>query len=246
MNNKTQMAAAIGAGYLLGRTRRMKLALMLAGAGTAGRFPGGPRELLTLGTKMLSNSPEVAKLGDTVRSELVSAAKAAAVTAASQRIDSLSNRLQSGGQEITGTVGDATDNVTDVTKVSRFGRKKRTRSRDDEQPGTDEQPEDELAGEEDEADDYEERGEDEAAAKDEAGAEEPDEDEADEEPAPRKRPTPRRRASNSGSSRPTASRSRTAKSTAKSDEDDEEAPARKRRTRAKATTDSAPVRRARR
>jgi hypothetical protein len=235
MNNKTQMAAAIGAGYLLGRTRRMKLALMLAGAGTAGRFPGGPRELLTLGTKMLSNSPEVAKLGDTVRSELVSAAKAAAVTAASQRIDSLSNRLQSGGQEITGTVGDATDNVTDVTKVSRFGRKKRTRSRDDEQPGTDEQPEDELAGEEDEA-----------AAEDEAGAEEPDEDEADEEPAPRKRPTPRRRASGTGSTRPTASRSRTAKSTAKSDEDDEEAPARKRRTRAKATTDSAPVRRARR
>ncbi|MFC9764208.1 hypothetical protein [Rhodococcus jostii] len=235
MNNKTQMAAAIGAGYLLGRTRRMKLALMLAGAGTTGRF-GGPRELLSLGTKMLANSPEVAKLGDTVRGELLGAAKAAAVTAASQRIDTLSNRLQSGGKEITGTVSDATDNVTDVTKVSRFGRKKRTRSQDDdEQPGADEQPEDDSAAEEDEADDYEERGEDETAA------EEPDEDEADEEPAPRKRPTPRRRASGTGSTRP-ASRSRTAKS----DEDDEEAPARKRRTRAKATTDSAPVRRARR
>ena len=185
MNNKTQMAAAIGAGYLLGRTRRMKLALMLAGAGTTGRFRGGPRELLTLGTKMLANSPEVAKLGDTVRGELVSAAKAAAVTAASQRIDSLSNRLQSGGQEITGTVSDLPDNVTDVTKVGRFGRKKRTRSRDDdEQASADEQPEDDYAGEE---------------------------DEADEEPAPRKRPTPRRRGSNSGSTRPT-SRSRTAKS----------------------------------
>ncbi|MFC9767278.1 hypothetical protein [Rhodococcus jostii] len=232
MNNKTQMAAAIGAGYLLGRTRRMKLALMLAGAGTTGRF-GGPRELLSLGTKMLANSPEVAKLGDTVRGELLGAAKAAAVTAASQRIDTLSNRLQSGGKEITGTVGDLPDNVSDVT---RFGRKKRTRSQeDDEVPGADEQPEDDYAGEEGEADDYEERGEDEAAA------EEPDEDEADEEPAPRKRPTPRRRAGGTGSTRP-ASRSRTAKS----DEDDEEAPARKRRTRAKATTDSAPVRRARR
>ena len=217
MNNKTQMAAAIGAGYLLGRTRRMKLALMLAGAGTTGRFRGGPRELLTLGTKMLANSPEVAKLGDTVRGELVSAAKAAAVTAASQRIDSLSNRLQSGGQEITGTVSDLPDNVSDVTKVGRFGRKKRTRSRDDdEQASADEQPEDDYAGEE---------------------------DEVDEEPAPRKRPTPRRRASNTGSTRP-ASRSRTAKSD--EDDDNEEAPARKRRTRAKATTDSAPVRRARR
>ncbi|WP_370178669.1 hypothetical protein [Rhodococcus wratislaviensis] len=238
MNNKTQMAAAIGAGYLLGRTRRMKLALMLAGAGTTGRFRGGPRELLTLGTKMLANSPEVAKLGDTVRGELLGAAKAAAVTAASQRIDSLSNRLQSGGQEITGTVSDAADNVTDVTKVSKFGRNKRTRSRDDdEQPSTDEPPEDNSAGEEDEADAYEEQDEDEAAA------EEPDEDEADEEPAPRKRPTPRRRAGATGSTRP-ASRSRTAKSD--EDDDNEESPARKRRTRAKATTDSAPVRRARR
>ncbi|MFD9661483.1 hypothetical protein ACFWAY_07600 [Rhodococcus sp. NPDC059968] len=236
MNNKTQMAAAIGAGYLLGRTRRMKLALMLAGAGTTGRFRGGPRELLTLGTKMLANSPEVAKLGESVRGELLGAAKAAAVTAASQRIDSLSNRLQSGGKEITGTVSDLPDNVSDVTKVGRFDRKKRTRSRDDdEQAGADEQPEDDYAGEEDEADDYEEQDEDEATS------EEPDEDEADEEPAPRKRPTPRRRVSNTGSTRP-ASRSRTAKS----DEDDEEAPARKRRTRAKATTDSAPVRRARR
>ncbi|AII03374.1 hypothetical protein [Rhodococcus opacus] len=217
MNNKTQMAAAIGAGYLLGRTRRMKLALMLAGAGTTGRFRGGPRELLTLGTKMLANSPEVAKLGDTVRGELLGAAKAAAVTAASQRIDSLSNRLQSGGQEITGTVSDAADNVTDVTKVSKFGRKKHTRSRDDdEQPSTDEPPEDNSAGEE---------------------------DAADEEPAPRKRPTPRRRAGATGSTRP-ASRSRTAKSD--EDDDNEESPARKRRTRAKATTDSAPVRRARR
>ncbi|WAM14698.1 MULTISPECIES: hypothetical protein [Rhodococcus] len=228
MNNKTQMAAAIGAGYLLGRTRRMKLALMLAGAGTTGRFRGGPRELLTLGTKMLANSPEVAKLGDTVRGELLGAAKAAAVTAASQRIDSLSNRLQSGGQEITGTVSDAADNVTDVTKVSKFGRKKHTRSRDDdEQPSTDEPPEDNSAGEEDATDDYEEQ----------------DEDEADEEPAPRKRPTPRRRAGATGSTRP-ASRSRTAKSD--EDDDNEESPARKRRTRAKATTDSAPVRRARR
>jgi len=228
MNNKTQMAAAIGAGYLLGRTRRMKLALMLAGAGTTGRFRGGPRELLTLGTKMLANSPEVAKLGDTVRGELLGAAKAAAVTAASQRIDSLSNRLQSGGQEITGTVSDAADNVTDVTKVSKFGRNKRTRSRDDDElHSTDEPPEDNSAEEEDVTDDYEE----------------PDQDEADEEPAPRKRPTPRRRAGATGSTRP-ASRSRTAKSD--EDDDNEEAPARKRRTRAKATTDSAPVRRARR
>lgn len=205
----------------------MKMALMLAAAGATGRFPGGPRDLLARGSKMLASSPEFAKIGDTVRGELVNAAKAAAVTAASQRIDSLSNRLQSGGQVVTGTVSDVTDTVDDVTKVGRFGRKKRARSRVDEEANADEQPENDYADEEDESDNYEE----------------PDEDEADEEPTPPKRPAARRR-STSGSSRPTG-KSRTTK-THEDDGDDEEAPAPKRRTRAKATTDSAPVRRARR
>ena len=133
MKNKGQVAVAVGAGYLLGRTRRMKMALMLAAAGATGRFPGGPRDLLARGTKMLASSPELAKIGDTVRGELVNAAKAAAVTATSRRIDSLSNRLQSGGQVVTGTVSDVTDTVDDVTKVGKFGRKKRARSRADEE-----------------------------------------------------------------------------------------------------------------
>lgn len=202
----------------------MKMALMLAAAGATGRFPGGPRDLLERGSKMLASSPEFAKIGDTVRGELVNAAKAAAVTAASQRIDSLSNRLQSGGQVVTGTVSDVTDTVDEVTKVGRFGRKKRARSRVDEEASADEQPRNDYT---DEADDYEE----------------PDADEAEEEPAPPKRPATRRR-STSGSSRPAGKSGST-----KRDEDaidDEEAPVRKRRTRAKATTDSAPVRRARR
>lgn len=202
----------------------MKMALMLAAAGATGRFPGGPRDLLERGTKMLASSPELAKIGDTVRGELVNAAKEAAVTATSRRIDSLSNRLQSGGQVVTGTVSDVTDTVDDVTKVGKFGRKKRARSRADEDAPADEQPENDYADEEDEADDYEE----------------PDEDEADEEPTPPRRPAARRR-STGGSTRPT-SKSGTTKS---HEDDDEEAPARKRRTRAKATTESAPVRRAR-
>ena len=202
----------------------MKMALMLAAAGATGRFPGGPRDLLERGAKMLAGSPEFAKIGDTVRGELMNAAKEAAVTAASQRIDSLSNRLQSGGQVVTGTVSDVTDTVDDVAKVGRLGRKKRTRSRVDEEANADEQSDNDYA---DEADDYEE----------------PDEDEVDEEPAPPKRPAARRR-STSGSSRPAGKSVSTKRD--EDDIDDEEAPVRKRRTRAKATTDSPPVRRARR
>lgn len=90
-----RMAGAVGVGYVLGRTRKMKLALMLAGVGLSGR--GGPQAVLERTTSAVSSSPEFAKIAETVRGELVDAARAAAVTAASNRIDSLNTRLQRHG-----------------------------------------------------------------------------------------------------------------------------------------------------
>lgn len=211
MKAKGQVALAVGAGYMLGRTRRMKMALMLAAAGATGRFPGGPRDLLERGTKMLAKSPEAAKIGDVVKEELVSAAKAAAVTAASQRIDSLSNRLLAGGHSVSGTADDVSDAVGDVAGVRRLGRKKSAHSQDDKR-------------------DDEERDEEEDDAPEE------------EESTPRKRPAPRRRTSSTGSTRSSSSARKT-----KSDKGEgEEATESSHRTRAKAATDSAPVRRSRR
>ncbi|MFD4406960.1 hypothetical protein ACFWPH_29760 [Nocardia sp. NPDC058499] len=87
-----RMAGAVGIGYVLGRTRKMKFALMLAGVGLSGR--GGPQALLERTTSAVGSSPELAKITETVRGELLEAARAAAVTAASNRIDSLNARLQ--------------------------------------------------------------------------------------------------------------------------------------------------------
>ncbi|KAF0964722.1 hypothetical protein MLGJGCBP_02120 [Rhodococcus sp. T7] len=62
--------AAVGAGFLLGRR-----------------------------TAKLADSPEVAKLVETIRGELMPAAKAAAVIAVNSRIDSLNRRLESGAAD---------------------------------------------------------------------------------------------------------------------------------------------------
>ena len=140
MTSKGQMAMAVGAGYMLGRTHKMKLALMLAGFGASRRFPGGSLGVLNEGRKLLADSPEVAKLGVTVRKELMNAAKAAAVTAASQRIDSLNTRLQS-GENLLGGLGEAAG-----------GKRKSKRARDEE-------PDDEY--EDDEYEDDEDEGADE-------------------------------------------------------------------------------------
>lgn len=96
MKSGPRMAVAVGIGYILGRTRKMKLALMIAGASATGRLGEAPRRLLQQGYKKLAASPEFGKVRDSVRGELLTAAKTAAMTAATSRIESLSSRIQQG------------------------------------------------------------------------------------------------------------------------------------------------------
>ncbi|MFI7673869.1 hypothetical protein [Actinophytocola sp. NPDC049390] len=93
MNSRTRLACGVAIGYLLGRTRKMRLALMVAGVTGAA---GTPRQLVQRGLKQLGSVPEVGKLTTLARGQLVDAAKTAAVTAASSRIDALNERLQGG------------------------------------------------------------------------------------------------------------------------------------------------------
>ncbi|GGN68707.1 hypothetical protein [Nocardia rhizosphaerihabitans] len=96
MKGGTRIAVGVGIGYVLGRTRKMRFALALAGAAMAKRSSGAPAELLGRGASLLKSSPELTRLTDTVRGELAGAVRTAAVTAASNRIDALNARLQQG------------------------------------------------------------------------------------------------------------------------------------------------------
>jgi hypothetical protein len=87
-----RVAVGVAGGYLLGRTRKMKLALMLAGM-AAGRSAGGPGELLNRGTKLLGSSPELARLTDEVRGRLLDAGKGAALAVATRQVESLTDRV---------------------------------------------------------------------------------------------------------------------------------------------------------
>ena len=95
-----QTALAIGVGYILGRNRKMRLASMLAiGAATGAAAKLGPTALKQ-GTKYLGKTdiagalgPQVTEIVNTVRGELLDAAKGAATAAVTSRIDSLSDNL---------------------------------------------------------------------------------------------------------------------------------------------------------
>ncbi len=101
MKTGVRIVIAVGVGYLLGRTRKLRLALTLAGIGASRRLGGGPGGLAEQGTKLLGSSPELKTLGETVRGRLVEAGKAAAMTAASSQIDALSDRLQERTRSLT-------------------------------------------------------------------------------------------------------------------------------------------------
>ncbi|WP_040868991.1 hypothetical protein [Nocardia exalbida] len=96
MKGGGRIALGVGIGYFLGRTRKMRFALSLAGAAMAKRSGGTTGDLLERGTSLLKSSPELSKITDTVRGELLGAARSAAVTAASNRLDALNTRLQQG------------------------------------------------------------------------------------------------------------------------------------------------------
>ncbi|MEU4429217.1 hypothetical protein ACH474_06435 [Nocardia rhamnosiphila] len=85
----------MGIGYFLGRTRKMRWAMGLAGAAMSKRSTGLAGELLERGTSTLGGTKELTKITDTVRGELLGAVRSAAVTAASNRLDALNDRLQS-------------------------------------------------------------------------------------------------------------------------------------------------------
>jgi len=216
-----QTALAIGVGYILGRRRKMRLATMLAvGAATGAAAKLGPTALKQ-GTKYLGKTdiagalgPQVTEIVNTVRGELLDAAKGAATAAVTSRIDSLSDNLHDRAETLrnpeaaAGKVADTADETVDRAgeTVGRAGetvgrttglRRRRRAAHVEDEAGSDDQERgngrvrrgrsraSEEPDEYDEpADEYEEDDLDEAPA-DEAG--EPE----DEEPAPRRRRTTR-------------------------------------------------------
>jgi hypothetical protein len=102
-----RVALGVAGGYFLGRTKKMKLALMLAGM-AAGRRAGGPGELLSQGSKLLGRSPELSRLTDEVRGRLVEAGKQAAVAVATRQVEAMTDRV---AQRVTSLTDVATERV---------------------------------------------------------------------------------------------------------------------------------------
>lgn len=201
----TQAALAVGAGYLLGRRRKMKLAAMVAAGAATGGLGGLGGGLLRRGMKMVGSTealgkmgPQLGDLADAVRGDLIDAGKAAAMAAVTNRIESLTDSLHERAELIRepgeAAAGAATDAAGGATKAARKGAGEATRRVRRGRPSArDEEPDEPR--DEDELTDEDELGDEEFDSEepDEPMAEEPEAEELeDDEP---RRPAPKRRRS---------------------------------------------------
>ncbi|MFH8438984.1 hypothetical protein ACH4A3_27670 [Streptomyces sp. NPDC018007] len=90
MTKNAKIGAALVGGYLLGRTKKAKLALGFGMFLLGKKMDLDPRQL----GRMLADSPVLGSLNDQVRKELVDATKTAATKALTQRAGSLADSLQ--------------------------------------------------------------------------------------------------------------------------------------------------------
>ncbi|MGH3343260.1 MAG: hypothetical protein ACRDPK_10320 [Carbonactinosporaceae bacterium] len=90
MSDAVKIGTALAGGYLLGRTKKVKLAI---GVGLWAAGKGRPRDMLRHGVVHLAQSPEGAKLLQQVRGGLLESVRGAATSAFNAQLGSLADDL---------------------------------------------------------------------------------------------------------------------------------------------------------
>jgi hypothetical protein len=127
MNTTGKVAAAMAAGYLLGRTKKFRLAITVGGLLAGKRIATDPRELVQQALGVIENNPELSKLSDQIRSKLVDAGREAAVAAASSQLNRVSDSIRSRTDRLTG--------VPDVVGVASGSREDESEDRAEDSGG---------------------------------------------------------------------------------------------------------------
>ncbi|MGW2940103.1 DNA primase [Streptomyces sp. NPDC001156] len=91
--NRVALGLAVGAGYVLGRTKKTKLALALGSLVAGKRMQLSPKALAELVNQQLRNNPQFKEIGDQLRQDLRGVGKAASGAVVERQIEGLAERL---------------------------------------------------------------------------------------------------------------------------------------------------------
>ncbi|MEU6598261.1 DNA primase [Streptomyces flaveolus] len=91
--NRTALGLAVGAGYLLGRTKKLKMALAVGSLAAGKKMNLSPRALADQLNRQLRDNPQFKEIGDQLRQDLQGVGKAATGAMVERQINTLADRL---------------------------------------------------------------------------------------------------------------------------------------------------------
>lgn len=91
--NRVGIGLALGAGYVLGRTKKLKVAVAVGTAVAGKRLNLTPRGIADLVSTQLRNNPQFLEIGDQLRQDLRGVGKAATGALVERQINGLADRL---------------------------------------------------------------------------------------------------------------------------------------------------------
>jgi chemotaxis protein histidine kinase CheA len=194
--NRTGLGLAIGAGYLLGRTKKLKMAMAVGGLVAGKKLNLSPRMVADLLQQQLRNNPQFKEIGDQLRQDLRGVGKAASGAMVERQIDALADRLHGRTAQVrdqlSGVVpGGQDDDAEDAEYEDEEPEEAEDSGQDEEEPeasGADEDEEEpEASGADEDEEEPEASGADEDEDEEEAEAEGPEEKKAPAKKAPAKK-----------------------------------------------------------
>uniref|UniRef100_A0AAU2VFK6 DNA primase n=1 Tax=Streptomyces sp. NBC_00003 TaxID=2903608 RepID=A0AAU2VFK6_9ACTN len=93
MNNRLGLGLAVGAGYLLGRTKKAKLAFGIGTLVMGKRLQLSPRAIADFAAAQLADNPQFKEIGDQLRDDLRGVGKAATGALLNRQIEGIADRL---------------------------------------------------------------------------------------------------------------------------------------------------------
>ncbi|MGW0861866.1 DNA primase [Streptomyces sp. NPDC002611] len=138
--NRTALGLAVGAGYLLGRTKKLKMAIAVGGLVAGKKLNLSPRMVAELLQQQLKNNPQFKEIGDQLREDLRGVGKAASGAMVERQIDALADRLHGRTAQVrdqlTGVVPGGQDDDAEDAEDAEY------EDAEDEEPEEPEEPED--------------------------------------------------------------------------------------------------------
>ncbi|KUL75752.1 MULTISPECIES: hypothetical protein [unclassified Streptomyces] len=98
--NRVGLGLAIGAGYLLGRTKKAKMALAVGSVVAGKKLNLTPKALAELVTTQLAGNPQFKEIGDQLRQDLRGVGKAASGALVERQIEAIADRLHGRTAEV--------------------------------------------------------------------------------------------------------------------------------------------------